>query len=57
MPYKGFRSTSLPKEVVDEVEAYLEAHREELKRRGIKKISHVFERAWYVFEDQLANGA
>jgi len=51
MPYKGFRSTSLPKEIVDEVEQFLEVNRETLKKMGIKKISHVFERAWYYWRD------
>ena len=53
MPYKGFRSTSLPREVVDEVQEFLATHREKLKRMGIKKISHVFERAWYRYKDYL----
>ena len=53
MPSGNFRSTSLPKEVVDEVETFIDSHREALKRMGIKKISHVFERAWYRYKDYL----
>lgn len=53
MPKKGYRGTTLPKEVVDEIEEFLRLHRDRLKKMGIKKISHVLERAWYVYKDHL----
>jgi len=45
------RSVTLPREVVDEVEKFIQANQETLKKMGIKKISHVFERAWYFWRD------
>ena len=53
MPRGWGRSVTLPKEIVDEVEKFLEVHEERLKRMGIKKISHVFERSWYYYKDYL----
>lgn len=47
------RSVTLSKEVVDEIEQILESKREKLKKIGIKKISHVVERAWYVYKEEL----
>lgn len=51
MPWKNQRSVTLPKDVVDEAESWLNENSEKLKRKGIKKISHVFERAWYYYHD------
>ena len=53
MPSGYSRSGTLPKDVVDEVQKFLEVHKSQLRKMGIKKISHVFERAWYVYKDQL----
>ena len=53
MPYKGYTAVTLPKEVVDEVKELIEKHREDLRKIGIKKVSHIFERAWYNYKPQL----
>ena len=55
MPYGNHRSVTLPKDVVDEAERILEKNRERLKKIGIKKISHIFERAYYNYKDELQN--
>ena len=55
MPYKGFKTVTLPEEVVDDAKEVLENNKERLKKIGIKKVSHVFERAWYHYKDVLQN--
>lgn len=52
MPYKNQRSVTLPKDVVDDVEDVLKNHKQELRREGIKKISQMFERAWFWYKEQ-----
>jgi hypothetical protein len=51
MPYKGYKSITLPEDIVNEMKKYLEENKEELRRRHIKKISHVVEEAWYFFKE------
>jgi len=53
MAPKGFRSVTLPKDVVDEVEKFVQVHGDKLKLIGIKKINHVFERAWYHYKEYV----
>jgi len=53
MPDPNHRSVTLPKEIVDEAEKLIKENKEELKRIGIKKISHVFERAWYDYKSKI----
>jgi hypothetical protein len=55
MPSGSSRSVTLPKDVVDEAEKFLEIHADKLKKMGIKKISHVFERSWYIYKDYLTD--
>ena len=51
MPYKGHQAITVSQELYDEIKEWLEANRENLKKIGIKKISHVVERAWYEFKE------
>ncbi len=48
MPPRNFTSVTLPTIVVDEIKKFLEENEVELRRLGIKRISHVLERSWYI---------
>ena len=52
MPYKNYRSVTLPKAVVDEVEEYLKKDKGKLEREGVRKISHLLEKAWVEYKER-----
>ena len=43
----------MPQDVVDDIEKFINAHAEKLRKMGIRKISHMLERAWYRYKDYL----
>lgn len=51
MPHRNQRSVTLPRDIVDDVEEILNNHPRELRRQGIKKISHMLERSWLWYKD------
>ena len=51
--HEPYRKIGLSKDLVDEVEKFLEVHQAKLRKTGIKTIGHVFERAWYCYKDYL----